>query len=230
MAKEVKAVVPYGTFNAGDLDIVRENLGENAKLGPFDLPRIKIPTGGQTQFALPGLGEDPEYVKEIVGVIVYYRNMRSYWKGEYSGEGAPPDCQSPDAIMGYGNPGGKCSACPYAAFNSGKNGGQACKLMLTLFIRTADSQLPYTIMSPPTSVRKVQDYLRALTGKTKLYYGVVTSLKLGTDKNKQSIVYSVLKPSYVGDVPPEVIEQIREYRKIAVPLFEAVTVDQPPEA
>src|SRR5271154_7418952 len=75
--------------------IVQDNLG-NGTLSPFDLEQIKVPTGGAT---LWDRGDEP--AKEVQGIVVYFRDMRSWWEqsfDEKQGANSPPDCQSQDGV------------------------------------------------------------------------------------------------------------------------------------
>jgi hypothetical protein len=123
-----------------------------------------------------------------------------------------------------GNPGGPCAKCSLSKFGSGKNNGQACKLTRALFVAVPGRALPLVVKCPPTSVKKVNEYLTNLTAATKSYYNVITSFKLGTDKNRTGIVYSVIKPSVVGDVPEEHLQTVKDYRNRMLPKFKSATI------
>ena len=91
--------------------------------------RAKIPGGGVLQFELPGEDpENPDYVQTLEGVILFNHSANSYWPaGSEYDDNTPPQCQSVDGKVGYGDPGGICEACDYNKFGSDPNGGgKAC--------------------------------------------------------------------------------------------------------
>jgi hypothetical protein len=163
---------------AGVIETMRENLG-NAKLSAFNLDRIKMPSGGGIAWEVQTL-EGPSPEKALTGIIVYHRDVRTFWRSEYSGEGNPPDCSSDDGLHGFGDPGGDCSACPFAQFDSGRNGGQACKQQKQVFLLMGDSMLPAVVNLPPTSLRPYRDFMLRL-GSARILYRHV-EVRIGLDK------------------------------------------------
>jgi hypothetical protein len=207
--------------------LVQENLGDEA-VGVFDLDRIKIPSGGIKQWAVPTLEGDMEMVKELVGVIVFKKMVRAYWgKSLDEGGAAAPDCKSDNNIFGTGEPGGICKQCPFAQFGSAinKDGspgkGQACKLMMLVFILGEDGFLPKIVVCPPTSVAPMRKYFVRLTGEAILVSSVITKLELESDKNDAGIQYSKAKPSIVGALSEEAKEKIKAYIENLAAVWEA---------
>lgn len=91
--------------------------------------RAKIPGGGVLQFEMPGDDpENPDYVPTLEGVILFNHSANSYWPaGSEYDDNTPPQCQSVDGKMGYGDPGGICETCVNNRFGSDSKGnGKAC--------------------------------------------------------------------------------------------------------
>jgi hypothetical protein len=228
MAKNTAAEVPavmgeaalpsvenkYSFMAMADREVFEENLGGNA-INPFDLIRVKVPSGGGLAWTIPTFDGNQEVEKTIEGIIVAWRDTRSYWATEYTGEGTPPDCACMDLRtgVGEGNPGGLCDACPYAQFGSDPkgNGGQACKLSRLLFVMTPGSVLPMVITVPPTSVKRIRQYFMGLIGRQIPYHGCISSFGLSQDKNKKGLAYSVIVPKMVGQLASEDAVKVRAY-------------------
>ena len=122
------------------LSIVKENLG-GEELGPFDLDRITLPSQKDTNFRVMDENGNDTPVPEIEGIIIYYKHAKTYWEGDFSGEGSPPDCHSSDLINGIGDPGGPCKDCPNNEFGT-KGYGKSCKDSRILYILGEDDLFP----------------------------------------------------------------------------------------
>ena len=225
MAKELtvkEATFPALSVDAGTLrEALQENLG-GAGLSPFDLDKVKIPSGGGTTWAVPTLeGEDE--VKELLGIIVHVQNARAYWAGDFAGGQTPPDCVSDDAVYGVGNPGGECAKCPYAAFGSDKNRrGQACKLIQRMFLLQAGATLPLVVNLPPGSLKGARKYLLRLVSAGQKASGVVTRITLEKDKNADGIVFSKALFQMAGKLDEAQAAQARAYGQALAPVFKRV--------
>lgn len=201
--------------------VIKENTG-GAGLTAFDLDRVHIPVGGTTTWIVPSIEGDVE-TKEIEGVIIYWRDVRSYWRDPFTGAGTPPDCASLDSDRGVGDPGGSCAVCPNAEFGShqGNGVGQACKQIRQLFILTPGSLLPTVVALPPTSIQPVRKYFLGLVAKSLSYWHVVTKLSLEKTQNKGGIAYSRVVPAYVEPVPADAMPALRNYRDSIKPQLES---------
>jgi hypothetical protein len=192
-------------------EIVEINLGGEKAITEFDLVRAKIPSGGGVAFNLEG--PDGETAPtEIVGVIVCHQSRRVYWEKEIgkSDDGnGPPDCWSPNGIVGHGTMasrpevGGQCARCPKSRFGSAmKDGkpskGQACSQRKALFIVPPDSILPIYLSLPPTSLGALKAYLTGLIGRRLPITGVVTRITLAKEKNSGGTAYAEARFSIVG--------------------------------
>lgn len=190
-------------FNPGEIrDIIRDNIGAGG-FQVSDLPRIKVPTGGATQWEVPTLDGEPEYQKAIEGVIVLHRDTRAYWLKQESTDGSPPDCSSPDGFEGQGNPGGDCTRCPLAQFGSGRDGRQACKAMRQLFIIRPSDILPVVLNVPPGSLKTFRRYLTALISSRTSVYSVVTRLTLHREKSGAGQEFAQIDAAVAAHLLPE---------------------------
>jgi hypothetical protein len=211
------SIVPVGSFAAlaepdsgfSLQDIVEMNMGGEG-LDPSMLDKVKVPAGGATLWEVPGLGDEPDSVKDLIGVIVGIKNIRVFYEGEYDGGNEQPDCYSADGITGQlregyepdePGVGGKCAVCPKAVWGTGKNGvGFACPKRMKIMLLQPDSMLPLVISVPPTSMDPIRQMLKKLTSARKLFFQVVTKLSLVKEKNQGGISYSKISPSYVRDL------------------------------
>ena len=190
-------IVPYVALDAAMniSSVLAENL-DGEQIGPQDLPRAKMPAGGGSSWELPGLG-GVESLKEIVGIVIHSTLTRAYWPGRKVTD-QPPQCSSPDAVIGVGDPGGECAACPLAQFGSDEEGsrGQACKLSRQCFVLTPSSLLPVVVALPPTSLKSWRSYVLGLTGAQIGLSGTETIFALAQAKNSDGTAYSrvVLRP------------------------------------
>lgn len=192
--KNSLAIVAKGSYALAQYDeaqlreVVSINMGGEGSLTEFDLSRLKVPSGGSTVFNMTGPDGDSS-PQEIVGVIVCHQNRRTYYKERYDpGNSTPPDCWSPDGVVGVGlmaeKCGGQCARCPMAQFGTAvdQNGkptkGQACGQRKAIFIMQPDSILPIYFSLPPTSLAAFKAYLAGLIGKRLPITGVVTKITL----------------------------------------------------
>lgn len=173
---------------------LKNNLGAGG-LKPFDLDRVKVPSGGGITWEVPSL-RGPQPVQTLEGIILHSKDARSYWSKKLTGAGAPPDCTSGDMVRGIGQPGGDCLRCPFAQFGSaldqsGAQGkGQACKhVRMMLFLRQED-MIPLLVSVPPSSVKLAQKYFLRLAGANLQYQAVTTQLRLVKTRNAGGIEYA----------------------------------------
>lgn len=214
-------------------DVVKDNLGGQAP-GAFDLPRIRIPSGGGMAWTVPTL-EGPEPAKEISGVIIHWQTMRGYWKVPFdqAGGGAPPDCASNDGEIGVGEPGvdwaqgeahagGTCSTCPLNQFGSGKDKAKACKEVRMLFLLREGDILPVAVPLAPMSIKPCKDYFMGLASeKRRPYHTVETVLQLEQAVSGGNIKYSKAKFGFGRLLTPEETAYVSEYRLNFTPILEA---------
>ena len=126
--------------------------------------RAKIPGGGVLQFEMPGDDpENPDYEPTLEGVILFNHAANSYWPaGSEYDDNTPPQCQSVDGKMGYGDPGGICEACVNNRFGSDPKGnGKACKNMRMLYLLRNGEMMPIQLSLPPTSIRPYTNFVNS---------------------------------------------------------------------
>lgn len=209
-------------------DIVSLNL-RGKKLRQFDLERITIPSGGAKHWTIPGPDGD-QTVDMIEGVLLYYKNTRSWWP-DMDPTGKPPKCKSEDAIVGFGSrfedeePGRHdCLTCPHAEFGSDPkhHRGQWCKEKYALFILMKDTFLPHLIMIPATSLEHLQKWIIRLTTYGKNYNEKVMGFLLEPATNQDGQKYNKVVPKGIRDLNPEEYEIIRGYTESVIPALKSV--------
>lgn len=157
--------------------------------GGFD--RVKIPSGGDTMFELPGdEADEPEMVKEFSAVILYHHPVLQYYKEKYTGGSNPPDCGSFDGVVGDGVPGGVCAECPLNQFGSGENNSKACKTRRRVFLLREGELFPLILSLPTGSMREFSRYIKRLLSKGRKSNSVVTRFSLKKATNNSGIAYS----------------------------------------
>lgn len=194
---------------------VQEVLADNlagSSLSQWDLRRVSVPAGKSQAWTVPGL-EGETVSATIEGVIIYFRDGRSYWPGEYEGGNAPPACSSDNSITGIGRRWEDdnaeephlCQTCPFAVFGSNARGtgGQACKQTRSLFIVREHDFIPIVVSVPPSSLKAAKQYFIGLAGAGLRYHGVVTRLGLETTKNAGGIAYPLITFSVASRLTPE---------------------------
>lgn len=223
--------IPIGSNDVGALlQSAKENLGEGETIGPWDLFKIKIPAGGSILWEIANIDtpEEPETLKSIQGIVVYNVLTRSFWEGEFSGAGTPPDCFSPDAHFGNGDPkDGKgsranipCADCPNSVFGSAPRGtGQACRQIRLIFLLLEDSFLPALVGVTPGSLRRFKKFLMDLTMRGRSIGDNVIGLSLEKAQSSAGITYSRIVPSIVGEIPLEHREKIQSYIEMIRPML-----------
>lgn len=182
--KEDNFIVP-----TSDITIDTEEL-EGLNLS-FD--KVRIPSGGGTMWEVASDNPDePEYMKEIDGVIVDHYPVNAYFENEYTGEIAPPTCSSMDGKQGGGDPGGNCANCPLNKYGSADDGkGKKCKNLRRIYILRSGEILPILITLPPTSIKNFSDYVsKRIVTKGMKTCDVITRLTLSVEKSNTGIKYS----------------------------------------
>jgi len=197
--KEIVKVQDYPLITADGEALaarLRRNTGSEV-ISPFDLVRIRVPTGGSMTWLL-NVGGEEIAAKEIRGVILSHQRVRVYYEKEFSeGTGDPPICSNPNVAdprsLGVGIPGGICQTCPYAQFGTDRNGegkGQACSERWLMLIATEYSPLPLFLSAPPGSLKNVRNYMLNLAQGGFDYPDVETIISLQPDKSGDNIAYS----------------------------------------
>ena len=191
-------------------EILHENLGEDS-LSVQDLPRIVVPGSGGKMWTVDTVEGEKE-MAELLGIIVFTQITRTYWEKSFdeTGGGEPPNCYSPDGVMGIGEiadtmaKDNMCGNCPMSEF--AKDGtGCPCKENRQVFMVMQDEILPVVIKTPVMSLRNSKKYLTALSSRRQKVHSVYSSLTLVPTKNKKNIKYSQIAFKKSGDVEDPVL-------------------------
>jgi len=202
-------------------EVIEENIGES--LSVTDLMSISVPSGGGTTWEFVDLDGSHE-LKELEGIIIYWKDVRAYWEKKFDGDNSPPDCFSDDNKVGAGDPGGPCVKCPYSKFDTadgGKGAGQACKQIRLVFMVRESDMLPFVVRIPPTSYKGMKSYFMQLAGRGKLYHSTISKLTLGKDKSKGGIVYSKVLPVKGADLNAEQKARTSSYSRSMRSVFDS---------
>lgn len=195
----------------------------------IEFDRVRIPSGGGLAFEVPGDDPDnPDTVKEIVGVIVDHHPINAYWAEKYSGANNPPDCSSMDGKTGETRSGEKrpCNSCPNNAWGSDTDGvGKACKNMHRIYILREGDVFPLLLTLPPTSLKNFANYLakRVIT-KGKRSHEVVTKIALKRATSRTGITYSQASFALAGILAPEAAEKVAKYAAEIKPITRRLAV------
>lgn len=228
-----KALAKVENFNFPVLgNDLGEAMSEEMEGLSIDFDRVKIPSGGGLAFEVPGDDPDnPDMVKELVGVIVDHHPVNAFWSDKYAGQNNPPDCSSMDGKTGQGNPGGNCKNCPFNQWGSDPDGtgGKACKNMHRIYLLRQGEMFPLLLTLPPTSIKPFSNYIaKRIVGRGKRSYGVITKITLKREQNKNGIAYSQAQFSVAGELSPEETAKAAEYAQSikAVTRGQAVFADE----
>jgi len=205
-------------------ELLAESLGDES-LGVQDFPKIRVPSGGDTQFKVILDGEET-YVKEITGVLVYHKPQRVYWT-DPEPSGKAPDCSSTDGKRPvanglYGslgeladeNPTGLCANCPMAQAGSDpnpKNRGAACKEQKLLFLVQPDQMFPSVVVAPPSSLREVKQFMIGLVNSRTPWWSVEVALTLEKATNAAGISFARIKVRPTGKLESDDVTAVKDY-------------------
>lgn len=206
--------------------LIKANLaGDDISIG--DLDRIKVPSGGGTTWTVNTI-EGEKQIKTLEGIILHVARRRAYWENS-NPTGEQPDCSSVDCITGHGDPGGPCASCPMNEFGTaqkqggGTGRGKACKETALLFLLRPGANLPEAVVVPPGSLKPVRQYRVKLTVP---YFSAITRLELEKASNKDGIAFAKIKPSFIGQLPPQAADEIRSFSEALAGVFNAASVDR----
>lgn len=178
-----------------------------------DFPRVKIPTGGGLYWVMP----DGSQARDLEGILIGHFRARAYWPIEQEVSNEPPVCSSTDGLRpasGQGPTGAKtCSVCPFDSWGTGKQGrGKACKERLNVFFLTADSELPWLLSLPPTSLKPYSRYVVALQTMKPVRPTIGVTTKLGLKVVNGPLKYSVVDPQVGETLPFKVFQTAIAFR------------------
>ena len=201
------AATPEGEFT-------QEELAEDMDGLQMSFPRVKIPAGGALMFELPSDDpENPDYVKNLEGVILFNHPNNAYWpEGSEYDDSATPLCSSVDAKQGIGEPGGSCVSCALNQFGSAAEGaGKACKNMRVLYLLRSGEFMPLQVTLPPTSLKPFREFMnQSFMLRRRATYGSVVQIGLKKMSNGKDD-YSVATFRRLYDFSGEELAQIRQF-------------------
>lgn len=207
------ATQPFAIMEFSDKNeiqtLIKENLGPSG-ISAQDLPNIVVPGSGGLSWEVPSL-DGPQSIPSLEGIIIGIKATRRFYKDDFNttGGGTPPDCFSPDGLVGFGTPGGDCMSCAMNQFEEITENGittttKKCKERKLIFMVLKDDILPVVIHAPVMSIKPVTQYQINLTSKRQRTEHVYTRLSLLNDKSKgKGIKYSIISPIKIGDVELE---------------------------
>jgi hypothetical protein len=218
-SSDFKALAVLGDQPGALVDLIKENIG--SKISAYDLPRIKVPTGGGTFWNFQ-TAAGPVSTPYIEGIIALINKTKSFWEVSYDDakETTPPDCSSIDCENGIGKPGGLCSECPYNEYGSDEKGdGKKCKDMADVFIITRDGIVPTAIQVPRTSLKQLKQYGITIMNAGLSIHDVVTKFSLHSEKKagKDTAIIDMVSS---GPVPDEMKAFVRAYKRDIQTLIE----------
>lgn len=229
-------------------EVIAANVGDS--ITPFDLDRIKVPSGESVpMFAIPSVTGDDEAAKELVGIIVGFRDGRGYWKEsiDEGGGGQPPDCSSQDGKIGIGtrfwNDAGDpvdekgkpsdatgpwaCATCPHAQFGTAKDGegdGQACRATRLIFTLRKGEMLPLVVVAPPTSLKDARKFMLRMASRAVPFYAVEVKLTLAKQKNAGGIDYYKIAFGVARALTMEERSRMKQYVDALTPMVKEVQI------
>lgn len=198
---------------------------ESGDIGPFNLNRIKVPSGGVTVWSIPSL-DGEENPREIECVVPWVRGrQRAWWRVsmDEGGGGGPPDCSSADGLKGHGNNSADpetavaahdCEECPWGQWGSDRRGGKGkdCKDMAQMFMLREGSHVPSLLVIPPTSLKPLTDFTMQLLERGKAINHVVVKLSLVKQQSATGVDYAQMVFGYGGDLSPDGVAELNKVR------------------
>jgi hypothetical protein len=228
MATTDIAVIKPGGFvalnqGASEAREIIEELLDGEPLTARDLPVIKVPSGGKTDWEIPG-PNGSEYLPKLEGILLHFQRTHQYWENPEP-DGTPPQCKSvgPEhKAIGDGVPGGPCHTCPLNRLGTHPKGeGKACTERELWFLLRPNSIMPYVVSLSPTSLGAAADYRRTtLAGVPIRPTSCITTIELRTDTNKAGQKFARAVPRMAGMLDPVEAQAARDYAQQFRPEFD----------
>lgn len=195
----------------------------------IDFDRVKIPSGGGLAFEVPGDDpENPDTVKELVGVILDHYPVNALWVDKYSGQNNPPDCFSLDGKIGINRNGERfnCSTCINNQWGSdAESGGKLCKNMHRIYLLRESEMFPILLTLPPTSIKNFAGYIgKRVLAKGRRSYEVLTKIFLKKVVNANGIPYSQANFAIAGVLDSEKAREMERYASYIKPMTRKVEI------
>lgn len=183
-------------------EVVKANLGDGGGLDVSLLTRIKVPSGGGTNWTIPTIAGD-EAAKTLEGAFVYWSKQGLLWPNEEPVEGDQPilvsydlqtaelrgpiPAQLNDALEEFRIGETTYDWAKLAADNgpfgygSGKNGhGKRVKEQRLLFVLRPGDLMPCVVTVPPGSLKNFARFMAGMVGLRVPYWK--TSIRLSLEK------------------------------------------------
>ena len=223
------AISTVGSFaalspNSEIAEVIEANLG-GGSLRRADLTFVKIPTGGSTRWNWSVAGNEFSE-KDITGLLVVATKTEyNLWPHTVSKAGSRPFLRSLDGVVGHkvGNDAGdldlevieaarnpdgtyRWKDIPYCQWQD-RNPPRAKPSRVIGILREGDAS-PLFVQVSPTSLKAVDEFLRALAAQFVPHYRAVVEVSLEKRKGKVAD-YAAIVLKHVGTVPQEVGERAK---------------------
>ena len=219
----------YTGMNEEERTILEDEMSDLGD-GGVEYRMIKMPSGKVKAFTVEGDNpDDPDQMKELIGVMVFTHNMNAYWEGDFGGENKVPTCSSWDARTGFNPSTGEtrdCDRCPENAFKDDGSGivRKACKNMRRIYLMLDGKPDLYMLVVPPTSLRDVKTQLRRIMSGGTAYTSSVLSFTLTGAVSKGGQDYAKISIKKVGDLTPEQAQLARKIREEIKASYRSVSI------
>lgn len=173
-----------------EMEAASQGIKEKLDLGQdVRLPQLRLvqatTDSGTVGDAPPGsiydtFSSNAEQTMQVVPLQMF--KSRAYFAAGNIGD--PPVCTSPDAVLGYGEPGGDCTRCPHSNW---RQGGK-CQLRYNYLVMVVgddadpENELPRGVMMHGTSA-KIATRLNTMLLGSKFVWSNVLELSSTTEKN-----------------------------------------------
>ena len=215
-------------------EIIAENLDG---MGEFRFEKIKMPSGGGIAFTVVDEAGEEQPLKELRGVILDKFPFKAWYAKSFDEKGVDdtgaPDCFSDDGVHGSGSAdygiaaGQLCEKCRYGQWGSDRKGGKGkdCSDKIRVHILMEGEAFPKVIDAPPTSLANFKEYVGRLSNKMKVFYGVVSSLKLEKAKSGGNIEYSKVVFSKAAELTADERKAVKGYRATLMGSMRKITLE-----
>lgn len=229
MSNDIVVSREFGIINPDKAAAIFAGLGGMTN----DFDRIKTPAAGGLTWEIPSEDDNnPDYQKELVGVIVHHHlSSRLYLDDQDTSGSGRPDAWSNDGVVqhvpletvqkckdrGLPVPLEHLADCPYNEWGSarllGKAGnGKATRGYREIYILPENSLLPYQLSITSTSDKNFTSWLlKRVAGNARELTDVVAKITLRRAESKNGIAYSqpVFQTDFVLDA--ETAAALKQY-------------------
>lgn len=213
-------------------EVMRENM---EGMGEQRFDKIQMPSGGGLAFTVVDENGEETPMEKLRGVILHKQPFKAWYAKSFDEKSEDdlgiPDCFSEDNQTGSGCPkagipaGQECATCPKGQWGSDRRGGKGkdCTDKIRLHVLLEGESLPKYIDLPPTSMGNFKDYMKRLTTKGNVFYGVVTTIGLESAKSGGGIKYSKVKFAKAAQLTPNEKDAIKGLIRALTPYMAKVS-------